>query len=184
MARGRLLRTKVKEEKALTKARIETEFKTTAKMKASESGFFVSLRDHVGRAIDRVDPLEIAAVGSLTVLIHETILHDPSILTQISNVFSTTTTVISKPWYAWLGGIAGYFGLGFLFAPESYIETTTTTPEAKPLESKLTDIALLWILSFAIAFIIARHFGNIVAGVGSAVGGLVGIIKLLIPILA
>jgi hypothetical protein len=175
MGRGPLLKTLVRKEKALTKARIQAEFKEKNRLKNSEKGYMVSLREHIGKALDRIDPLEGLATISMTVLVHETILHDPEILRQIQNVFSTVSTAIANPLYAYLGGLAGYFGLGFLFPPVGYQETRAPGP---------WDPVLLWAISFAIAFIICRFSGQIVQGIGQAVGGLSSMVKLLLPVVA
>ena len=51
-------------------------FKAEQKIKKSQKGWEKSLRDHAGKAIDRLDPLETVAVGSLTYIIWTTSIDD------------------------------------------------------------------------------------------------------------
>jgi hypothetical protein len=130
----------------------------------------------------KIDPLEIAAVTGMTVLIHETILHDEIMLTRIKNVFAVGGTVFTAPWYSWLGGIAGYFGFGFLFPPPGYEEPTQPSTTTSTPTNQLQTQAYLWLLSLTFAFVICRFFGSIVVGIGEAAGGLSTILKLLLPV--
>ena len=83
-------------------------------MKSTTQGFFVSARDHIGRMIDNVNPLDAIAIGSLTLVVKTQILSNPTLLAQWKNVLSVAEEVVTEPWRVWLSGILGYFGLGFL----------------------------------------------------------------------
>ena len=70
MPRGRLLRTKVKEEKALVMARLKTE----AKFDKSPEGLMKTLKEKFGEALTHINPLELGATVALTYFIHQTLV--------------------------------------------------------------------------------------------------------------
>lgn len=78
MARGRLLKTKVKEEKALTSARTKAYYKSKA-VAIDKLSFFSLIKQSIPKVLDKIDPLELAAVGSLTFLIKPIIQKIPEV---------------------------------------------------------------------------------------------------------
>ena len=66
MGRGKLLRTKVKAEKALTKARLQAEKEWWER----KSNFAYKIKREIVEAARKIDYVELAAVGGLTVVIH------------------------------------------------------------------------------------------------------------------
>jgi hypothetical protein len=105
LARGELLRTAVKREKAVTRARIETEYKVTNRLKGSLDGIAVSARDHIGRLIDNIqlDPLECIAVAGTTILTKQ------QILPMIANVLGIEIEEIHNEALVWLVSIAASY---------------------------------------------------------------------------
>ena len=134
-----------------------------------------SLREHIGKMIDNVDGLDVLAIGSGTLLIHQFILKDPDILRRVSNAFSTLSYAISDPFMVWIQGITSYFGLGWLWGPPpGYIETGSATGSVE------LDQLMLWILSFVIAFMLVKYGGQIFGMLGSSIGGIAGLIGLFV----
>jgi len=66
MARGRLLKSKVREAKKIVEALTEGQIKAEKKKDLQ-----LSLREHLGRMIDRVDPMDMVAVLALTTVIYD-----------------------------------------------------------------------------------------------------------------
>jgi len=150
MARGILLKTKVKEVKALVKAEIK------AKQEAEASkDWKVSLREHIGKMIDRVDPLEVVAVLSLTPLV-KSIIIDPvnGFLTKLGK-FSTE---ISDEWEYAFSSFAAFFDFSY-----SGLEAWMKKQGKEPEKSIGWPDWMMWIIAFGVAFLIVRYAGLILS---------------------
>jgi hypothetical protein len=132
-----------------------------------------SFREHIGKMIDRLDPMETLAIGSGTLLIHQFILKDTDTLTKIANAFSTVEYGLANPWMVWLQGMTGYLGLGFLFGGPPQQETGKSLTGSPEL-----DQIMLWMLSFLIAVMLVKYGGQIFGMLGKGLGGMAGIIGL------
>lgn len=159
-----------KEARAQRKGEILGEFDAHSK-----KSFLESLREHIGKTIDNVDPIEAMAIGSGTILIHQFILNNPDSLRQINNAYATLKQVATEPWVAWFGGLASYFGLGFLVgAPPGY-----EVEKGKPITGNvITDQLMLWMLSFVVAFVLIKYGGQLLGLLGAGAGGMGGIVSL------
>lgn len=141
MARGRLLRTKVKETLAIERARVRANFLEINRLKGTNKGFFISLREHIGKAIDKIDPLEAVSVAGLTVTIHQLIMNNETWLAQ--------TTVWNIP--VTIGAFEAFArAMGGRIVDLSQVDKS--------------EIGV-WVSSFVIAFIVVRHAGQLIGGI-------------------
>lgn len=132
-----------------------------------------SFREHIGKMIDRLDPIEAMAVGSSTLLIHQFILKDTATLTKVANAFSTLTYAATQPWMVWLQGMTSYLGFGWLFGGPPQMKTDESLTGNPTL-----DQLMLWLLSFVIAVMLVKYGGQIFGMLGKGLGGMAGIIGL------
>lgn len=136
----------VKSAKALAKAetegRIAGEIRATKKIK-----IFDALKMAATKALDNIDPIEAAAVASMTILIHAKMYDDAQVIERIK----------SRPWL-----VPG--SLGAMFKQES--------PEP-PQGVSLEDDLKAWVLSYAIAFMVVRHGAEIFAAITDGISGII-----------
>jgi len=131
MARGRLLKTKVREAKKIAEA-----IKMGEDRAQKNKGWQISFREHVGRMIDRIDPLEATAILGMTYVVHS----------ASEYLFQQWSAVGSEDFFAYL------------------IRQLTPWEEIKILEwaKARGDFQLLtWLASFAVAYILVRHGAQI-----------------------
>ena len=135
MGRGKLLRTKVKAEKALVKARLQAEKEWWER----KSNFGYKIKREIALAARKIDYVELAAVGGLTVVIH-------GVLATTEDVFVKLGHITKEYGPLWMSGTFTGFIASLLwkFAPVE-------------LPEELLPEHLTWVLSFIIAFIIVRH---------------------------
>jgi len=105
-----------------------------------------SLREHVGRAVDRVDWLELAAIGGLTYLIHGVLVSTEAFVLKVQE----------KPLLilGWINVSVPLILLGALGKPSPELQKKMDELAAG-IEGKL-DLPI-WILSFVIAFLVIRY---------------------------
>lgn len=165
MARGQLLKTKVKELKALTKAGIKAQQEAEG-----AKDWKVSLREHIGKMIDRVDPLEVGAVLGFTGVIHYIIVTNKELVTAtLAIVKGTVEGITTAPWWSWL--LSPFpFPLGNILKKSA---------ESKEQLGEITqDEFFVWLISFCLAFILIRHAGAIIQGLGEGFQGLTNLVKM------
>jgi len=123
-----------------------------------------SLREHLGKMIDRVDPLEVVAVVGTTYVLHETILASTDVLNKI-----TAKIAINPEWV--IGVLNPLAGVMLSLMPK---------PEfPKELENiKTPDSIFLWVVCFILAFIVVRH-GAELLGKLSGSGGVMSLLPLI-----
>jgi hypothetical protein len=138
-----------------------------------------SLREHISHMIDKIDPLELAAVGGMTWLVHDTILTNEGLLNSLNVLIGAFSTVATHPWEVWLTGIMNYLGLGW-WAPLRMDQPPGVIP-AEVMATLSKNQIVSWVVSLTIAFIIVRHAGGIITALGSGLGSLTGLIALLMP---
>lgn len=135
MGRGKLLKTKVKAEKALTKARLQAK----KEWENRKSNFTYQLKKEIVNALRNIDYVELAAVGGLTVVIH-------GVLATTEDVFLTLGKITKEYGPLWMSGTFSGFIASWIwkFLP------------VEPPEELLPE-HLTWIISFVIAYIIIKH---------------------------
>lgn len=143
MGRGKLLSTKIK--MAIERAQPYAEAVELAKQKIhmkleKNKPWEVSAKEHIGKMIDRIDPLEMAAILSLTYITHETVDWTSSRFDDLKKQWKAIP--VPKPILEW-----GLTALG---------QSSSTG-----LGDILTGDPMLWLVSFLTAFFIMRHGGEI-----------------------
>jgi len=165
MSRGRWKTTIIKER--LRQAALEVEAVKLASLELEQKihekkSIGDSLRQHIGKIIDRVDPLETIAIGGLTYFLQPGILGLEQVTTYAQkNLFTWEALTSWKPWLDAAGVDTGS-------------QPQNTTP------ASLSQVVLSWVLAFIVAFIMIRHAGKIIETAGNALN----LVKMLIPMMA
>ena len=122
-----------------------------------------SMKEHIGKLIDnfRLDPLEIAAVGGMTFVIHEFIMKTPELTRKI-------LTGTEFPF--WDVGLIWFNAFGIINPPE------VKTGAQKVLNE---NAFLIWIVSLALAYIIVHNAGQLI---GLLEGGITKIVPFLLGV--
>lgn len=186
---GKQRKTKIKDAKKISEAATLGYFSGKAKAE-DKKNLLVSAKEHLGKIIDRVDPLEIGAVVALTPIIRITILGTEDLINRINSWaasfalqgLKTYTSTVLGFFDAFIPNLPGIplkdivsaAGKGISGLPTSGT-TETTVPKLK------IDDWLLWALSFFLAFMVVRYGGDIIKAIGSATGSLTSLIGLLLP---
>ena len=190
MPRGRLETTKVK--KALRAATIESEAIQLASAKIKRKfeqnkPLELSFKESLSKMVDRIDPLELAAIGAGTILIHTGILASETIVHDLVEKFKAKETGEL---------IASYYtAVIFPFKPiwdellpknlnpsDPLGKTSSSGVQAgltakAPIDAKLAssqkpfspnDSWEIWVLSFVLSFFVMRFGADILkSGIGS-----------------
>jgi len=161
MARGRLLRTKVKEQQKLQEAKQKTEWKLK-----QQKPLMVSLREYLETAAARIDPLELGAVLSATFIIEPAVEKLVEIGAFESSVLNTDVAALK--WF-WTGMNQEQLKQDIMAGviPKDKVDEMLALPQAK---------IGLYMVSFVIAFCIIRWGDKLLEG---GLGNLMGIGKLL-----
>lgn len=185
MARGRLLKTKVKEAKKLAEA--EEIGRARGKQKAHKhKKLEESLREHIGKFIDRIEPMEFIGLLSTTYVIHGIILTTAELTQRATNISKGLRLISGTPEiikylpfgdspFAWSANIP--FLLGKLWDIYNKKELTQEEKEniisgsKTILEEPDAESLDLWIISIAIAYYIQKHG---ILNIFSAVRGFLG----------
>jgi hypothetical protein len=153
MARGRLLKSKIKEAKAISQAlRIGWQKADT------KESWQAGLKEHLGRMLDKLDPIEVTAIMGVAAIIKEGI--------EWSEEITTNKTLLS------LIGFGSPI-LWILYLLPDYEEQQKKIQEA--LDTPSAEI-IQWFIAIAIACLIVRHFDALIG----ATRDIVGMAKLLI----
>lgn len=143
--------------------RLEEQIRTKAGLEASarHAKSKLGLEAAVIRMIDRLDPLELLAVTATTFIVYDTIKNIPELTIA---AYKTVFIEIAK--YQPLIYIANE-----IFKLINGGELTLTPEQSKKLdEIKDTPDLILFVKSFAIAYILMKHSGQIISGVGNIAG--------------
>jgi len=150
------------------RTRVLTTIETRARLKA-EAAFKKSpqgLEKIILDMMDRIDPLELLAVFSGTFVVYDIVKSVPELLagmksflfhSPISLAFPLANIIISRIW--------GDQEL-----------TTAQKEEFKKIREELDPI--LFVKSFFMAYILVKHSGQIIAGVGNVTGFIAGFLGL------
>jgi len=158
----RLGRPPVKSTKALAGAKLAGE----AKFYKSKQGREAWTRAQVERMIDKIDPLELLAVGASTFIVYDIIKSTPEMLAQAKSF------VLTPPFASAIPFIALIY--------DRIWGDATLTDEQKAQFKAIQDEAdfPLFVKSFAIAYILVKHSGQIISGVGNVTGMIAGFLGL------
>lgn len=144
MPRGRLLKSKIKEAKYISKALAEGRQKADEKKPLEES-----LKDHIGRMIDRIDPLEAIAIIGSAIVVHEVIFKLEQFSTQMTSIIVNYPTVLWESIMYLMGKEKA----------EEYLKTIVPYAggAAFPTAPDLKTEILMWLIAYAIAYYAIRH---------------------------
>lgn len=164
------------EEKARAKARLDAQDEHDSKLLTGkgQKRLVASIATHIGNAIDRIEPLEMAAVVGATIIVRNTIMNAPETLGYIRQKA--------------LGGELGYFEKLLLYGPinwpmftaarELYGHTEHAVEEAIEKQGE----GMIWVISFVVAYLCVKHFGLIVSTLGDIGKSILGITHMLLGI--
>ena len=143
----------VKLEEGLEYAR----FKARDRWKKSKKGFARSISDHIGKAIDRIDPLEAVAVLGMTIIVKQTLDTTATLKEKAQAMFQMHPTELGK--------LFGVPEIDLLGKPSKQLLA-------------LPDWSI-WIVSFALAYCIIKFGGQLLGlldkGLPAVVGMLLGV---------
>lgn len=153
MGRGKALRSKVKQTKALTKA----ELQARKEWEERSSNFLYNLKQRLTGMLKNIDPLELAAVGGLTIFLQPIIATSSEIMQAVVRVTEHGVSAIEgfKVIWEWMGLI----------------------PKEEEQKEILGVDLLSWVLAFVVAFIMVRHPDMVI-------GSLTSISKLALGLIA
>jgi len=161
----------VKLEEGLTVARQ----KATLRFKKSKKGLELSIREHLGKLIDKIDIVDLIAILGFTFLIKQVI---------IENFEDRIVELVhGKGILAWIP-FAGPTVVGILEFIRPILEARGLLPTEEQMKKALDmpKIEIIeWILSFALAYVIVKHGGALIGlldkGLNSVVGMFLGALK-------
>jgi len=169
-ARGKLLRTKVKEAKKIGAA--ETKAKVAAEIKVKSKHILDEIKLRLAKSFDNLDLLELAAVLASTYVIHGIILTTKELFERVENISKGLQLISNTPdWVNFLPFIDTPLGwtanIPFLLnelwnilneseldqkRKEEIVEGAKTI-----LEKPQSDDLMLWAISFVIAYYVQKH---------------------------
>lgn len=175
----------LKEAEARAQGEILGQYKAHAKKPWQES-----LKEHLGHWIDNIDPLELAAVGALTVVVHEAVLLlDDGTKGRILRW--EISSMIAGPVFGTLAELTWFGGTPQI--PGGHFErtgVTTATPQGtltwiadvvKPgVPVKQQDVWQYWVMSFAVAYLLVKYGGQLIGLLGSEAGAVSKIVGLML----
>lgn len=141
----------------LKKGLITAEFNAIEKFKNSPKGFMRSLKDHFGKAVDRVEPLELFAVVGMTFIVKSAIDKSEELRGALK---------VSKSY--WSGSI----GIKKVAAVAEAYEISKQIDGYEGMFPDWTD----WLISFAIAYVLVHHAGAILGLLGDLSVGISNIV--------
>jgi len=186
LARGRLLKTKVREAAKIAEA--ETKARTKAYIKERGKHFPALIQERLLKLIDNIDLIELSATLATTYVVHGIILTSAELFDRATNISQGLRMVSGTPeWVSllpfadtplgWTANIP--FLINTLWdllnqkedfpqeQKEQIIEGAT-----KILENPKSDTVYLWVLSYTIAYYVQKHG---ILNIFSAVQGFLGI---------
>jgi hypothetical protein len=138
-----------------------------------------SAREHIGHWIDNLNPLELVAIGGMTVIVHNFILDPannvlPTAIKAITSIPQNVITNIVAIYQTELNAVTGWNismsggNISVSGKPSEKLSTQEKVPGLPQWE--------LWLLAFTIAFIIVKYGAQIL---GTFQGGLGALIPML-----
>lgn len=146
-----------------TKKLIKAELEARAKFKLSQKGIESAIVD----MINRIDPIEFLAVASGTLVVYDIIISTPEFLASVQK-------------FAWKALFEPFGWEKILWDLLTGQQTVTLTPEqvARFEEARKNVDPSVVIQSFFISYIMVKHSGQIIAGVGNVTGFIGGFLGL------
>jgi len=165
---------------AIERGRIIGQFQGHKKKPLEES-----LKEHVGHWIDKMDPLELVAMAGMTYTVHEVIVATPALMEAAANVAENPASSVWSNIVSSFGSAAIEVFLHMPMQATRALTTATAEPTKKAaaaLENLLAKREfVIWIISFALAYIIVKHAGELAQALAGIGGNLTSIVTLLMP---
>lgn len=152
----------IKSTKKLVKAETETRLKAEAKFALSPQGIEYAIID----MINRVDPIELMATISGTFVVYDVIKSTPEFLAQAKSFLFTPPLAIAWPILTII--IERIWGN----------QELTEEQKAEFLKLKKEFDSVLLLKSFFIAYIMIKHSGQIISGLGNVSSFIAGFLGL------
>jgi hypothetical protein len=163
----------VKKTRRLAEAKREGELRAELKMHKKKP-ITESIKEHVGKAIDRVDPLEAVAVLGLTPLVKVVIL-DP--LNGFAKAMSGFTQERASAWDYHLSSFWAFFDITESGLPE-WLKSQGKS--GLPQGFSFPDWQI-WLVSFAVSYLIIKHAGAILQAGVTGIKSLTGLVTMFMP---
>jgi len=171
LPRGRLLKTKVKEAKKVSEA-IGLGLEVGKQKAHKKKKFEESLREHIGKFIDRIEPMEFLSTLATTYIVHGIILTSAELYQRTQNITKGLRIISGTPEiikYLPFGDtpLAWAANIPFLASKlwDIYTQKEATKEQKEEIIQGATEIAkapeaddlYLWAVSFAIAYYVQKH---------------------------
>lgn len=145
-----------------TKKLIKAELEARAKFKLSPKGIEASIID----MINRIDPIEALAVISGTFVVYDIFKSTPELLAQAKSFLFTPPVAVAWPIIS-------------LIIDRIWGNQELTEAQKADLAKIRKEVdPVLMVKSFFIAYILVKHSGQIIAGVGNITGFIAGFLGL------
>jgi hypothetical protein len=178
MGRGKLLKTKIKE--AVTEASCVAEAAKLARHKAErkidqKETLLEYAKKRLTVMLDKVDPIELVAIGGLTFIIHGVVIQTQDLLGKINLIGAVSPIggllTTGNPFWAW-------FDVALIGSPIALIiNKFIQDPKSETLvDGTNQNSPMSWLFAFVVAFLIIRMGADAV----NNLGGVQGIAKLLV----
>lgn len=157
--------------KAAKKAGMVTTAKLNAidKWKKTQKGFMRSVYSHIGKAVDRIEPLEAIAIVGMTVIVHQTITDNEALLTKVRKI--VTGKVLTETIFERGLGVTLFDVAQGKASWEEYFTQERVTKTASP--SSEIDVQG-WLVSFTIAYCIIKFGGQLLGLLDKGLDAIIG----------
>jgi hypothetical protein len=174
-----LPRPPVKKHRKLAEAeetgRLNARLKHESKTWKNKKHMLVSIKNHLGKALDRIDPLEMVAVVGTTIVVKKVIDTTEDLKGKalaVRNVIMGTGQVLGA------SGIAQFiqaFGSPFSILSEFFVGLIVPIPPEQAQYEGMFPDWVDWLIAFAIAYIIVHH-GELLLGLGQNLSVIIGML--------
>jgi hypothetical protein len=129
----------------LEEGKVQAQMRGLLKWKKSKKGMELSIREHIGKAIDRLNPLDTAVVIAGTMVIKGVI-----------DTSAEVTGKISSLWQQW-----GAVGMVGLYQPIWQALEVAKQYGLKGVSGVWNEETFKWALAFFLAYILVKHGGQL-----------------------
>jgi hypothetical protein len=132
-----------------------------------------SFKEHIGKMIDRVDPIELVAVAGMTVIVHQTVIGAEDLLKKVSTITNLPFSLSTGTFQALTSGSTqGFFiteikTFGDILTNLGIIKTTA--------ENSTPNEILTWMVCFAIAYVMIHNAHQLLNIMDQGLGAVIGL---------
>lgn len=166
----------LKEAEAIAKGTELGKYKAHSKKPWQES-----LKEHLGHWIDGINPLDLAAICATTYLIHGVVITSTTLMQTITNYVTKTPEGIGLIFGSAVAPFFGIPGIVVHYLQQMINISNFSKTEQNQIKafSQTTDF-MIWIVSFALAYILIKHGGALIGMLGSEAGSISKIVGLML----